>query len=254
MYSEQAVSSNVAWQAAAPFTWRKLLQVVSVIALAVLVAMGIGLRDRLPLGLAVVIALGFGLLRFRSGWPGQVVLSLVFADIALWTVSAAVMNAAQGEELVRLLLPASVAALSSAGLVAAVAGLVQRRNPAAGGRAARFVGLGALAFFVLAVGAGLAAPRAAAPATQAAPLVVATENMLFSTPALTADGEQVTVVVDNHDLWWHTFTIDELSVNLQVPSSGRREVTFTAQPGTYAFYCAIPGHKALGMEGMLVVP
>jgi uncharacterized cupredoxin-like copper-binding protein len=182
-----------------------------------------------------------------------VVLSLVFADMALWTVSAAVMNAAQGEELVRLLLPASVAALSSAGLVAAVAGWCSAaiRPPAAARRASSAWARWPSSSWRWAPGWR---PRAAAPATQAVPLVVATENMLFATPALTAHGEQVTVVVDNHDLWWHTFTIDELGVNLQVPSSGRREVTFTAQAGTYAFYCAIPGHKALGMVGTLVVP
>ena len=32
-----------------------------------------------------------------------------------------------------------------------------------------------------------------------------------------------------------------------------QQVTFTAAPGTYRFYCAIPGHTALGMAGTLTV-
>ena len=31
------------------------------------------------------------------------------------------------------------------------------------------------------------------------------------------------------------------------------EVTFTAAPGTYTFYCAIPGHESIGMRGTLTV-
>jgi len=61
------------------------------------------------------------------------------------------------------------------------------------------------------------------------------------------------VNVDNRDVWWHTFTIDALHVDVQVPSSGKRNVTFNAAPGTYTFYCAVPGHAALGMKGTLTV-
>lgn len=77
--------------------------------------------------------------------------------------------------------------------------------------------------------------------------------MIFSTTELSANAGQVTVVVDNHDVWWHTFTIDELDVDLRIPSSGKRQVSFTAAPGVYRFYCAIPGHTPLGMVGTLTV-
>jgi uncharacterized cupredoxin-like copper-binding protein len=30
-------------------------------------------------------------------------------------------------------------------------------------------------------------------------------------------------------------------------------VTINAKPGTYQFYCSIPGHKDLGMIGTLIV-
>lgn len=236
-----------------PFTWRRLLHIAAIGDLIVLVAMGVALRDRLPLGLAVVIAFGWGLLNVRSGWPGAVVLGLIFADTTLWTFTATLANAVRGEEFIRLVLPALLAAISGAGLVAAVAGLVWRKDPEAGRRAARYVGLGAVAFFVLAVATGLVAGRGASRINPPTSLVLRTENMAFTTTELVADAGQVTVVVDNQDLWWHTFTIDELGVSLNVPSSGKRQVTFTAKPGTYTFYCAIPGHKDMGMHGTLVV-
>jgi len=238
----------------APFTWRKLLHIAAIGDLIVLVAMGVALRDRLPLGLAVVIAFGWGLLNVRSGWPGAVVLGLIFADTTFWTLGAALANVVHGEEFIRLVLPALLAAISGAGLVAAVAGLVWRKDPEAGRRAARYVGLGAVAFFVLAVATGFVAGRGESRIDPPASLVLRTENMAFTTTELVADSGQVTVVVDNQDLWWHTFTIDELGVNLNVPSSGKRQVTFTAAPGTYTFYCGIPGHKDMGMQGTLVVP
>ena len=258
MYTQPTTTSNTAWQARfTPFTWRKLLHIAAVSDLIVLVAMGLTFRDRLPLGLAIVIALGWGLLNIRSGWPGAVVLGLIFADTTLWTFTATLANAVRGEEFIRLVLPALLAAISGAGMVsalAAVAGLVWRKDPAAGSRAARYVGLGAVAFFVLAVATGFVAERGEARSVPPASLVLRTENMAFTTTELVADSGSVTVVVDNQDLWWHTFTIDELAVNLNVPSSGKRQVTFTAKPGTYTFYCAIPGHRDFGMHGTLVVP
>jgi len=255
MHTQQTATSNKAWQAMfTPFTWRKLLHIAAIGDLIVLVAMGVALRDRLPLGLAVVIAFGWGLLNVRSGWPGAVVLGLIFADTTFWTLGAALANVVHGEEFIRLVLPALLAAISGAGLVAAVAGLVWRKDPEAGRRAARYVGLGAVAFFVLAVATGFVAGRGESRIDPPTSLVLRTENMAFTTTELVADSGQVTVVVDNQDLWWHTFTIDELGVNLNVPSSGKRQVTFTAKPGTYTFYCAIPGHKDMGMQGTLVVP
>lgn len=235
------------------FTWRTLLRLAAVGDLIVLVAMGILLRDRLPLGLAVVVAVGLDLLHFRGGMLGVVVLGLIFGDTALWTLSAALSNAVQGQELSRLAIPASLAAISTAGFVAAGAILLRRKNPEAGGRAAQIVGLAAVAFFVLVVATGFVTGRGPKQVEQPTDLVLQTENMEFSTTELTADSGQVTVVVDNQDVWWHTFTIDALDVDLQVPSSSKRQVTFTAAPGTYTFYCAIPGHDLLGMRGTLTV-
>lgn len=79
------------------------------------------------------------------------------------------------------------------------------------------------------------------------------ENVAFSQSELTAPAGRVTVELSNRDLFWHTFTIDELGVDLLVPVHGQRSESFAAPPGTYRFVCRIPGHVAAGMEGTLTV-
>ena len=238
------------------FTWRTLLRWAALGDLIILIIMGIVLRDRLPLGLAVVVAIGLGLLSFRSGLLGDLVLGLLFVDITLWTLTGALSNVAQGEEFFRLLIPASLAAISGAGSVAAVAFLLVRRDAMAGSRAARLVALVALAFFGLVIVAGLLVrwgTRSQAQVAQPSELMLRTENMAFDPTELSTDQGEVTMVVDNQDLWWHTFTIDALGVDLKLPSSGKRQISFQAEPGTYEYYCSIPGHDVLGMRGKLIV-
>jgi plastocyanin len=36
-------------------------------------------------------------------------------------------------------------------------------------------------------------------------------------------------------------------------SGGSRTLTLTLKPGTYTFYCSVPGHRQAGMEGKLIV-
>jgi plastocyanin len=63
----------------------------------------------------------------------------------------------------------------------------------------------------------------------------------------------VTVAVTNHDLFWHTFTIAALGIDLRVPVGDEKSVTFTAAPGTYQYICGVPGHASF-MHGVLTVP
>ena len=35
--------------------------------------------------------------------------------------------------------------------------------------------------------------------------------------------------------------------------SGTKTLTLNLKPGTYVFYCSVPGHRAAGMEGKLTV-
>ncbi len=52
----------------------------------------------------------------------------------------------------------------------------------------------------------------------------------------------------------HTFTIDELGINISVGAGLTVTREFKVdKAGTFAFYCAVPGHRDAGMEGTLEV-
>jgi plastocyanin len=124
------------------------------------------------------------------------------------------------------------------------AGRAQQRGPPPGaGRhpAARHAG------GVLAGG-----PRPARPAA-AGELALELSNTAFHPAALTAPGGQVTVELTNHDLFWHSFTIEQPAVNVDIPVGGVRRVALTLPPGSYRFYCRVPGHRQAGMVGTLRV-
>jgi uncharacterized cupredoxin-like copper-binding protein len=64
---------------------------------------------------------------------------------------------------------------------------------------------------------------------------------------------EVTVEIANLDAFDHDFTIDELDVQLLLGANESAEAMFEASPGTYTFYCSVPGHREAGMEGTLTV-
>jgi plastocyanin len=209
--------------------------------------------DREALGLAVVIVVGLALTRRGTGTLGAGFLLVVFADFLLWTMLAAVNNLRHGEEPEDVTLPAVLAVLSLSGLVACWVLIVRRRQPQAGGVAVALTPAAAVFVVVMLLGFAIAYPEA--PKTQRRGAVVAIEsrNAAFSTTSLAAPRGQVTVVLTNRDLFWHTFTIGELKVDLEAPLGGTREVTFTAPAGSYRFYCRVPAHAAAGMRGTLTI-
>lgn len=77
-------------------------------------------------------------------------------------------------------------------------------------------------------------------------------NFFFSPKTLTVPvGEEV--VLDIRSTGTHTFTIDELGVNVRF-GTGKATVRFTPdRPGQFEYYCAIPGHRERGMIGTLTV-
>jgi len=239
-------------RAATQPTWRSLLRGVAVGTLAVLLGMAGFQTDTLAASLAAIVVLGLALTWSRLAWAGQIVLALVFADLTWYTLSGAISNLLNREGLGPIALPVLLASLSVAGLISAAAALVQHGNPAAGGLPARLVAGGAGAFFVLMLGVSAVLGQADRQA-RAGEITLATEEMAFSATTLQAPADSVTLRLDNHDLFWHTFSVGRLGVDLKVPVGGSRSVTFNAAPGTYVFYCSIPTHDLLGMKGTLIV-
>ena len=78
-------------------------------------------------------------------------------------------------------------------------------------------------------------------------------NVAFSPARVVHAGSNVTVAVVNKDLFWHTFTVPELGVEVRVPAGSTRHIHFTATAGQYRFVCRIPGHVVAGMNGTLTI-
>ena len=66
-------------------------------------------------------------------------------------------------------------------------------------------------------------------------------------------GESAVFEITSRDVG-HTFTIDELGLDSAIPAGQTItvELTPTAEK-TFTFYCAVPGHREQGMEGVVVV-
>ncbi|HEV2106688.1 MAG TPA: cupredoxin domain-containing protein [Thermomicrobiales bacterium] len=71
----------------------------------------------------------------------------------------------------------------------------------------------------------------------------------FTIPANT----DVTVHLPNNGAAPHTFTIDELGIDVELAPGEEQMITINAPAGTYEYYCAVPGHAEAGMVGTMTV-
>ncbi|MGH2614538.1 MAG: cupredoxin domain-containing protein, partial [Thermomicrobiales bacterium] len=96
-----------------------------------------------------------------------------------------------------------------------------------------------------------AAGEAPAPATEQ---VVTSFDIYFepkdvSIPANT----DVPFSLPNDGVTLHNFSIDALNIDVDIAPGATEDVVVNAPPGTYEYYCNVPGHKAAGMVGTLTV-
>jgi nitrite reductase (NO-forming) len=77
----------------------------------------------------------------------------------------------------------------------------------------------------------------------------------FDQPTLRVQpGQRVTLTLENGGKTEHNLRIDALDKQVVAKPGQTATAEFTLdQPGSYDFYCAIPGHKEAGMRGTLVV-
>ena len=81
-------------------------------------------------------------------------------------------------------------------------------------------------------------------------------TLAFDTDALEAEAGEVTIGFDNPASIEHDVAIEgdgEEIAKSDLVSEGTTEVTADLDPGEYAFYCSVPGHREGGMEGTLTV-
>jgi plastocyanin len=79
----------------------------------------------------------------------------------------------------------------------------------------------------------------------------------YNTKTLSAKAGKVTVSFKNMSSLMHNVTV-ESSSGSQVGatptfSGSTKSVTLNLKPGTYKFFCSVPGHRQAGMEGTLTV-
>ena len=81
-------------------------------------------------------------------------------------------------------------------------------------------------------------------------------QLKFTTSALKAKAGKVTVDLSNPSPVPHAIAVEGNGVDKDGPTvstGGHSTVTLDLKPGTYTFYCPVPGHRAAGMVGKLVV-
>ncbi len=102
----------------------------------------------------------------------------------------------------------------------------------------------------------------AAPASSGASTVSlsadASGQLAFDKSSLSAKAGTVTIRMTNPSGSGiqHGIAIQGQGVNTSgkiVPPGGTSTLTVTLKPGTYTYYCPVPGHKAAGMMGTLTV-
>jgi plastocyanin len=97
-----------------------------------------------------------------------------------------------------------------------------------------------------------------APASGSLSLAANPEGQLkYNTSTLTAKAGKVSIDFTNMSPLEHNVTLESSShavVGATPTFKGEsKTLTVTLKPGTYKFYCSVPGHRMAGMEGTLVV-
>ncbi|HET9724107.1 MAG TPA: multicopper oxidase domain-containing protein, partial [Actinomycetota bacterium] len=93
----------------------------------------------------------------------------------------------------------------------------------------------------------------AAGQAEAGPTAIEASISGFDPADLEVPEGEVQLEIVNLDAFEHDLTIDELDVKVPLGANETVNETFEAPPGTYTFYCSIPGHREAGMEGTLSV-
>ena len=218
--------------------------------------LAVGLRDRDAL--ILTIALGVALVvTTRRPLLGGLALGALLLDVAAWMGLAFVSHLVHDDPTASVVISALLVISSSVGFAALVMSLGARFDhedtPRPTKRPRPSLGAG----FGLVWGLAAVTVVAAAPSMVAVPeggegrVVVSIRNSRFTTNHLQSKAGWVTLVVANPDLFWHTFTIPDLDIDVTVPVGSVRESAAKLPVGEYQYVCRVPGHSR--MLGVLVV-
>jgi plastocyanin len=135
---------------------------------------------------------------------------------------------------------------------------------APGGSGIYYVDDGDNTLKTLTAGSAAGAPSsttAAAPAAAASALSLAADPggaLKFTSTSLTAKAGKVTITFTNMSPVMHNLTIEQGTSGSVVGATptfqgGTKTLTVKLKPGTYTFFCSVPGHRDAGMKGTLTV-
>jgi uncharacterized cupredoxin-like copper-binding protein len=83
-------------------------------------------------------------------------------------------------------------------------------------------------------------------------------QLKFTKSSLSAKAGKVTINFANSSPLGHNLTIQQGTNGATVGATptfqgGSKTLTVTLKPGTYTFFCSVPGHRQAGMQGTLTV-
>ncbi len=82
-------------------------------------------------------------------------------------------------------------------------------------------------------------------------------QLAYDTKSLSAKAGNVTIDFTNNAPLSHNVTVESSAGKVlgATPtfSGGSKTLSLSLKPGTYKFFCSVPGHRMAGMEGTLVV-
>ena len=108
----------------------------------------------------------------------------------------------------------------------------------------------------LVCGVVFAPENAPAPAAGGASdaVTIVSGDIFFDPEEITIPAEtDVTFTLPNEGVAMHTFTIEELGIDVDLDPGATEEIVVNAPAGEYEYVCTIPGHAAAGMIGTLIV-
>lgn len=80
---------------------------------------------------------------------------------------------------------------------------------------------------------------------------VVAEKVEYTPGDITVAQNATGIWIDNKDGIYHTFTVKELAVDLEIPALKAARVDIDAAPGSYTYICTVPGHES--MTGTLTI-
>ena len=103
-----------------------------------------------------------------------------------------------------------------------------------------------------------AAPSSGTPSGSVAVAADPTGQLKFSTDSLTAKAGTVHISFTNKSTLGHNFTLVKSSGGGEIGatptfSGATKSLTVKLSPGTYTYFCSVPGHRMAGMQGTLTV-